>query len=62
MKKIFTLIFASILALATYAQDVIEVTFDSFTNEPEYNDGWEDWIINVENENYRFVFDFYGSD
>ena len=61
MKKIFTLIFASILALATYAQDVIEVTFDSFTNEPEYNDGWEDWIINIENEDYRFVFDFYGS-
>ena len=61
MKKIFTLIFASILALATYAQDVIGVTFDSFTNEPEYNDGWEDWIINIENEDYRFVFDFYGS-
>lgn len=61
MKSILTLIFASILALASFGQDVIEITFNSFDNEPEYNDGWEDWIINLKNDKYRFVFDFYGS-
>ena len=49
------------MALASFGQDVIEITFDRFDNEPEYNDGWEDWIINLKNDKYRFVFDFYGS-
>ena len=61
MKSILTLIFASMMALASFGQDVIEITFDSFDNEPEYNDGWEDWIISLKNDKYRFVFDFYGS-
>lgn len=61
MKSILTLIFASMMTLASFGQDVIEITFDSFENEPEYNDGWEDWIINLKNDKYRFVFDFYGS-
>jgi hypothetical protein len=39
MKSILTLIFASMMTLASFGQDVIEITFDSFDNEPEYNDG-----------------------
>jgi hypothetical protein len=57
MKSILTLIFASILALATYAQDVIEVTFDGFAGEPVFVEGWDTWTINLKNEAYRFSFD-----
>lgn len=60
MKKFLTLIFASMLALATFGQDVIEITFDEFQEDPLYNDSWEDWIINLNNGSYRFTFDFYG--
>lgn len=74
MKKIFTLIFASILALATYAQDVIEVTFDSFVEDPFYTPADttisrrngqtiitpENWLVQLENDTYRFQFNYYG--
>lgn len=74
MKKLFTLFFASILALASFGQDVIEVKFDSFYNDPAYTPEETftgrngntitiggDWIISMKNDNAQFTFDFYGA-
>jgi hypothetical protein len=36
MKSILTLIFASMMALASFGQDVIEITFNSFDEDPLY--------------------------
>ena len=43
-----------------YLSTPVEIHFDSFKEEPLYNDSWKDWIINLNNGSYRFSFDFYG--
>ena len=73
MKKIFTLIFASIFSLFVFGQDVIEVTFDKFYNDPSYTPEETytgrngntvtiggDWLISVKNDHAQFTFDYYG--
>lgn len=73
MKKIFTLIFASILSLVSFGQDAIEVTFDKFYNDPVYTPEETytgrngntvviggDWLISVKNDVAQFTFDYYG--
>lgn len=73
MKKIFTLAFASFLALASFGQDVIEVTFDKFYNDPSYTPRelytgrngntiviGGDWLISLNNDEAQFTFDFFG--
>ena len=73
MKSILTLIFASILALASFGQDVIEITFDSFYNDPVYTPEETytgrngntitiggDWLISMKNDEAQFTFDFFG--
>ena len=73
MKKIFTLIFASLLSLVSFGQDVIEVTFDKFYDDPSYTPEETitgrngntvtvggDWLISLKNDNAQFTFDYYG--
>ena len=73
MKKIFTLIFVSVLSLVSFAQDVVEVTFDKFYNDPLYTPEETytgrngntitiggDWLISVKNDDAQFTFDYYG--
>lgn len=75
MKKFFTLVFISVLALISYGQNVIELTFDSFKEDPLYTPADttisrrdnsvyitpENWLISLENESYRFYFNYYGA-
>ena len=73
MKKIYTFIFASLLSLVSFGQDVIEVTFDKFYNDPVYTPEeviidrrgnkvtiGGDWLISVKNDDAQFAFDYYG--
>ena len=73
MKKIFTLIFASLLSLVSFGQDVIEVTFDKFYDDPSYTPEETitgrngntvtvggDWLISLKNDNAQFIFDYFG--
>jgi hypothetical protein len=76
MKSILTLIFASILALASFGQDVIEITFNSFDEDPLYTPADTtvsrrtgetiitpaNWLVKLEHDTYRFSFNFYGED
>lgn len=73
MNKIFTFIFTSIFSLVAFGQDVIEVTFDKFYNDPYYTPEETytgrngntvtiggDWLISVKNDDAQFTFDYYG--
>ena len=73
MKKIFTLIFASLLSLVSFGQDVVEVTFDKFYDDPSYTPEETitgrngntvtvggDWLISLKNDNAQFTFDYFG--
>lgn len=73
MKKIFTFIFASLLSLVSFGQDVIEVTFDKFYDDPSYTPEETitgrngntvtvggDWLISLKNDNAQFIFDYFG--
>ena len=73
MKKIFTFIFAGMLSLVSFGQDVIEVTFDKFYNDPAYTPEETvtgrngntitiggDWLISLKNDDAQFTFDYYG--
>lgn len=73
MKSILTLIFASLMTLASFGQDVIEVTFDKFYDDPLYTPEETytgrngntitiggDWLISVKNDDAQFTFDYYG--
>ena len=76
MKSILTLIFASMMALASFGQDVIEITFDSFDEDPSYTPADTtisrrtgetiitpaNWLVKLEHDTYRFSFNFYGED
>ena len=61
MKKILIFISASIFSLVSLAQNAIEVTFDSFKDEPVFVEGWDTWTINMQNDAYRFSFDIVGT-
>ena len=61
MKKILIFISASIFSLVSLAQNTIEVTFDSFKDEPVFVEGWDTWTINMQNDAYRFSFDIVGT-
>ena len=73
MKNIFTIIFASILSLVSFGQDVIEVTFDKFYDDPSYTPEETitgrngntvtvggDWLISLKNDDAQFTFDYFG--
>lgn len=73
MNKILTFIFTSILSLVSFGQNVIEVTFDKFYNDPYYTPEETytgrngntvtiggDWLISVKNDDAQFTFDYYG--
>ena len=73
MKKIFTFIFASLLSLVSFGQDVIEVTFNKFYDDPSYTPEETitgrngntitvggDWLISLKNDNAQFIFDYFG--
>ena len=73
MKSILTLIFACMMTLASFGQDVIEITFDSFYNDPVYTPEETytgrngntitiggDWLISMKNDEAQFTFDFFG--
>ena len=73
MKQIFTLILASIFSLVSFGQDVIEVTFDKFYDDPSYTPEETitgrngntvtvggDWLISLKNDNAQFIFDYFG--
>ena len=76
MKSILTLIFASMMTLASFGQDVIEITFDSFDEDPLYTPADTtisrrtgetiitpaNWLVKLEHDTYRFSFNFYGED
>lgn len=76
MKSILTLIFASMMSLASFGQDVIEITFDSFDGDPLYTPADTtisrrtgetiitpaNWLVKLEHDTYRFSFNFYGED
>lgn len=76
MKSILTLIFASLMTLASFGQDVIEITFDSFDDDPLYTPADTtisrrtgetiitpaNWLVKLEHDTYRFSFNFYGED
>lgn len=76
MKQFFTLICASFFALANYGQDVIEVHFDNFDEDPVYTPADTtvsrrtghtiitpaNWLVKLEHDTYRFSFNFYGED
>ncbi len=76
MKSILTLIFASMMALASFGQDVIEITFNSFDEDPSYTPADTtisrrtgetiitpaNWLVKLEHDTYRFSFNFYGED
>lgn len=76
MKQFFTLICASFLALANYGQDVIEIHFDNFDEDPVYTPADTtvsrrtgqtiitpaNWLVKLEHDTYRFSFNFYGED
>lgn len=76
MKSILTLIFASMMTLASFGQDVIEITFDSFDEDPLYTPADTtisrrtgetiitpaNWLVMLEHDTYRFIFNFYGED
>lgn len=73
MKKIFILLFVSILSLVSFGQDVIEVTFDKFYDDPSYTPEETitdrrgntvtiggDWYVSLVKDDARFIFDYYG--
>ena len=76
MKQFFTLICASFFTLATYGQDVIEIHFDNFDEDPVYTPADTtvsrrtgqtiitpaNWLVKLEHDTYRFSFNFYGED
>lgn len=76
MKSILTLIFASLMTLASFGQDIIEITFDSFDEDPLYTPADTtisrrtgetiitpaNWLVKLEHDTYRFSFNFYGED
>jgi hypothetical protein len=73
MKKIFTLSIASILTLLAFGQNVIEVTFDKFHDDPFYTPEETitgrngntvtvggDWYLSLVKDGAQFIFDYYG--
>lgn len=76
MKHFFTLLCAILFALATFGQEVIEVTFDSFKEDPFYTPADTtvsrrtgetiitpaNWLVLLENEAYSFTFNYYAED
>jgi hypothetical protein len=64
------------MTLASFGQDVIEITFDSFDEDPLYTPADTtisrrtgetiitpaNWLVKLEHDTYRFSFNFYGED